>query len=154
LQVVPIALPPLRDREDDVLAIARHFLRAYAAEEGKRFKTFAHAAEAALAAYDWPGNVRQLQNVIRHAVVLHDGETVDHAMLPSPLGGERPAAVPLPAASPPKAEKPPVKPLWQVEREAIEAAIRLCGGNIPRAALLLEVSPSTLYRKRLGWRSA
>ncbi len=105
-------------------------------------------------AYDWPGNVRQVQNVVRHAVVLHDGETVTRAMLPSPLGAGRPdGANAAPVMSAHRAGVPSVKPLWQVEREAIEQAIRVCDGNIPRAASLLEVSPSTLYRKRLSWRT-
>ena len=86
LHVVPIALPPLREREDDVVLIAEAFLRQYASEEGKAFKGFEAAALAALRAHDWPGNVRQLQNVLRNAIVMHDGEALTLAMLPLARG--------------------------------------------------------------------
>ena len=94
LYVVPVEMPPLRDRGADVLLVARHFLASFAKEEGKRFRGFAADAEAALAGYGWPGNVRQLQNVVRNIVVLHDGERVERAMLPGMLlrtGAARPA---------------------------------------------------------------
>ena len=78
-------LPPLREREDDVLSIAQQFLVDYAEEEGKSFNRFHPDVEQVFRAYSWPGNVRQLQNVIRNVVVLHDGEQVTLSMLPSPL---------------------------------------------------------------------
>jgi DNA-binding NtrC family response regulator len=154
LHVIPIHLPPLREREDDVVEIARRFLVEYAREEGKRFAGMDPAVEQAIRAYPWPGNVRQLQNVLRNVVVLHDGDTVLPSMLPPPLSGQpAPAAagapVPPPAAA--AGSPPPVRALWIVEKEAIEAAIASCDGNIPRAAQLLEISPSTIYRKRLSW---
>jgi len=184
LHVIPIHLPPLREREDDVLSIAQQFLLDYAAEEGKNFNRFHPDVEQVFRAYSWPGNVRQLQNVIRNVVVLHDGEQVLPSMLPSPLNQpaqslhpqQRPPAqgstqgsghgvvengngfgqhtapgftalVAQPAAPEPR----PVRPLWQVEKEAIEEAIAACDGNIPRAAALLEISASTIYRKRMAW---
>ena len=73
LHVIPIHLPPLRERDGDVIEIARHFLTEYAAEEGKAFKKFDNAVEQVFASYNWPGNIRQMQNVIRNVVVLHDG---------------------------------------------------------------------------------
>ncbi|MFM8331314.1 MAG: sigma-54-dependent transcriptional regulator [Candidatus Methylumidiphilus sp.] len=154
LHVIPIVLPPLREREDDVLAIARRFLTDFASEEGKGFTGFTPEAEARLRAYPWPGNVRQLQNVIRNIVVLHQGKLVTADILPPPL--DKPvAAAPPPAAPSPTHEAQVVReailPLWIVEKEAIERAIAACDGNIPRAAALLEVSPSTIYRKRMGW---
>ncbi|NBB82637.1 MAG: response regulator, partial [Alphaproteobacteria bacterium] len=76
LHVIPVHVPPLRERGADVLQIAEHFLTDYAAEEGRRFERFADDASARLAAYHWPGNVRQLQNVVRNIVVLHDGVEV------------------------------------------------------------------------------
>ena len=85
LYVVPIELPPLRERGDDVLRIAQHFLASFAREEGRRFRGFTPDAETALMAYAWPGNVRQLQNVIRNVVVLHDADMVDAGMLPPPV---------------------------------------------------------------------
>ncbi|MDQ2696046.1 MAG: sigma-54 dependent transcriptional regulator [Pseudomonadota bacterium] len=157
LHVIPIHLPPLRERDSDVLAIAQRFLADYAAEEGRHFQRFAPEAQAALLDYDWPGNVRQLQNVIRNAVVLNDAETVTAAMLPPPLNRRRAALRPPAAAAKPAEPAAPaaghkaIRPLEEVEREAIEEAISLCDGNIPKAAALLNISASTIYRKRQAW---
>jgi DNA-binding NtrC family response regulator len=167
LHVIPIHLPPLRERDGDVIEIARHFLTEYAAEEGKAFTQFDEAAEAIFAKYSWPGNIRQMQNVIRNIVVLNDGEAVTAEMLPPPLN--RVAAAPAPSAVPAETlgamagteavsvEAPGqdsnIQPLWKVERDVIERAIEACDGNIPKAAAKLGVSPSTIYRKKLSWES-
>jgi len=143
LHVIPIRMPPLRERAGDVLDIARHLLAQYAREEAKPFVRFAPEAEAALRAHAWPGNVRQLQNAVRHVVVLHGGEVATAAMLP-PLDRAD-------AAAPP--DDPAVRPLRQVEKEAIERAVDRCGGDVPKAAALLGISPSTIYRKRAAWRT-
>ncbi|HYE51322.1 MAG TPA: sigma 54-interacting transcriptional regulator [Azospirillaceae bacterium] len=259
LQVISIELPPLRDRGDDIILIARQFLARYSQEEKKPFKGFSPEAEEILRTYAWPGNVRQLLNVVRNVVVLNDGEVIQPFMLPPPLnkptlivpplladprwaamagplplpfGQAMPGAAPqpgpaaqpgasdlaappnplmglpgtpvhvpadpAPAAPPvqgipiqvpaqaaaaaaaagvmpppvhsaihaavqgvaqPSAPQPPVwppadsperriRPLWMVEEEAIEQAIDLCGGNITRAAALLEINPCTIYRRR------
>ncbi|ALG70233.1 ATPase AAA [Azospirillum thiophilum] len=164
LHVIPIHLPPLREREDDVLEIARHYLAEFAQEEKKGFNRFSPEAEQALRHYHWPGNVRQLQNVVRIVAVLQDGDTVTAEMLPSPLGTPPHAASASPPASPPAAAAPvprphvppspdSIKPLWEVEKDAIEDAIAACDGNIPRAAALLQISASTIYRKRLAWQA-
>jgi two-component system repressor protein LuxO len=159
LHVIPIHMPALRDRKEDVLTLAHHFLLGYTQEEGKGFRGLAPAVEEIFLAYEWPGNVRQLQNVIRNVVVLQSGELVTPGMLPPPLNSGVPggpgnvAALRAGDSAPPPAEPAQLKPLWLVEREAIERAIEHCGGNIPRAAALLEVSPSTIYRKRQAWSS-
>ncbi len=160
LHVIAIPLPPLREREQDVLFIARHFLNAYGREENKDFKTFSPEVEHILLDYPWPGNVRQLLNVIRNIVVLHQGETVTSAMLPPPLDqiAIPEAIVPVIPATP-VTKKTPIEqigsivPLWQIEKQAIEQAIEFCAGNIPKAANLLEVSPSTIYRKLQVWQA-
>jgi len=151
LHVVPVALPPLRERGEDVIRLAEAFLARSAAEEGKRFLRLAPDAAALLRAHRWPGNVRELENAIRTAVVLHDGEELTAALLPMSVHAG--AAPPAPAAPAGRAPDPArrIRPLAEVEREAIEEAIRLCGGNIPKAAAFLGVSPSTLYRKREAW---
>lgn len=172
LHVIPIQLPPLRDRDGDVVEIAIKLLRDYAAEEGKAFCDFDAAAEACLRSCLWPGNVRQLQNVIRHIVVLHEGTTVTADMLPATV---RNASMHLSSLSTQSrryfgftdkqltgggsttvaaVDDEPVMPLWLLERDMIERAIRRCDGNIPRAAALLEVAPSTIYRKRQSWMEA
>jgi two-component system repressor protein LuxO len=156
LYVVPIELPPLRSRGADALLIARAFLAQFRREERKRFRRFSPEAEAAILGYPWPGNVRQLQNVVRNVVVLHEGEQVEAAMLPAPLlraaprGAEPvPVAETAPAAAPPAVE---VMPLAEMERRLILAALEQTGQDVPRAALLLEINPSTIYRKLQAWR--
>jgi two-component system repressor protein LuxO len=116
--------------------------------------------------------VRELENAIRTAVVLHDGDVVSATMLPATVreGGAKPAPAPTPPpppepevvkpAPPPSAPVEPravestkrIRPLAETEREAIEEAVRLCGGNIAKAAAFLGISPSTLYRKQESWR--
>ncbi|MBF0332720.1 MAG: sigma-54-dependent Fis family transcriptional regulator [Alphaproteobacteria bacterium] len=153
LHVIPIELPPLREREGDALELAQAFLARFAREEGKGFRRLSVDAGAALIACGWPGNVRQLENVIRSAVVLNDGEEMTAAMLPAlPSGGatrlpSAPVAAPVGLAG----GHPSLRPLWIQEREIIEEAIRVCDGNIPKAAAFLDISASTIYRKRQAW---
>jgi two-component system repressor protein LuxO len=158
LHVVPVRLPPLRERGEDVIAIAEALLARSASEERKHFQGFSDPAKAALLAHGWPGNVRELENVVRTAVVLNEGERVEAEMLSL-------QAAPPPPAPPPARGGPPhpmaggdaarlIRPLAELEREAIEHAVELCDGNIPKAAAYLGISPSTLYRKRAAWSAA
>jgi two-component system repressor protein LuxO len=156
LHVVPCAMPPLRERSDDVLLLARHFLALYGKEEGKEFADFDDSASRALLRYPWPGNIRELQNVLRNAVLFNQGRLITEAMLNrlDPNAAPRPTAGPVPIAAlaaMPRTGSGAVKPLWLVEKEAIEEAIALCNGNIPRAAALLEINPSTIYRRKAEW---
>jgi two-component system, repressor protein LuxO len=155
LNVVPIHLPALRDRGHDIIMIARHFLELFASEEGKQFDGFDPATERLLLAFPWPGNVRQLLNVVRNVVVLSQGGVVVPEMLPGAVRDTIPAAAfpqasPVPSAAAGGGEKP-VVPMWMIERDAIERAIEACGGNIGRAAALLEIDASTIYRRRRDW---
>jgi len=162
LHVVPVELPPLRDRDGDVVLIARHFLIKFAQEDEKAFRGFTADAEEILLKYRWPGNVRQLQNVVRSIVVLNDGEQVTAAMLPAELTRQgssaslvRPTEVlpePIKPSSKPTSEA--IRPLDDVIRSAIESAIAQSDGSIPRAAAALRVSPSTLYRRIQGWETS
>lgn len=167
LHVIPLAIPPLRQRENDTVLIARHLLRQYSKEENKSFRGFSETAESLLQMYDWPGNVRQLQNVLRNTIVLHDGPLITPDMMPPPLTGIRmeteefdttgisDPAMPSPEGLPQTdARQATITPLWKVEKQAIEHAIDHCENNIPRAAALLEISPSTIYRKRQQWETA
>lgn len=235
LNVLPIELPPLRERSSDIVLLAEKFLRKFAKEEGKSFQNLSAKVEQVLCHYPWPGNVRQLQNVIRNIVVLHTGDIVLPEHLPAPLnhpkwqtgftennapvteansatthlsqqnhqqsqphsqaldhlGQTNPATPlnhmqnvgnqngyangsPLPISA---HHTPPISfgthnaehqstqyqagfstddptqllTLAEVERRAIEHAIAVAGGNIPKAAALLDVSPSTIYRKKQNW---
>ncbi|WP_028118053.1 sigma-54-dependent transcriptional regulator [Ferrimonas senticii] len=170
LHVLPISLPPLRQRGDDVLLLARKFLQQYGQDEGKRFVGFSRQAEVCLTKFGWPGNVRQLQNLMRQIAVIHPGGKVAAEQLPQPLAQlHQPSTDTTPSQfqwqqSPPPALEavPPVATnqeslevaqgsLAEIERQAIERAIEQCDGNITQAASLLEVSPSTIYRKMQVW---
>ncbi len=161
LFVVPVQMPPLREREGDVLLIAEQFLAAMAAEEGKNFEGFSPDAEGALMSYSWPGNVRELQNVIRKAVILNDGPFIDGPMLA--IGGDLRAVIARAAMA--ANQDVPVEraggmtidlsqPFHVIERQIIEEAIRRSGDSILKASQMLEISPSTIYRKKDGWEAA
>lgn len=157
LHVVPVELPPLRDRGDDLDILAAHFLARFSAEEGKHFTGLSPEVSALFHRYEWPGNVRQLENVLRNVAVLNDGPVVLESMLPKELKSFAENLV-VPAANQNRSVKDThalaqqVKPLWLMEKDAILAALAHVGHDIPRAAVLLEVSPSTLYRKLQAWR--
>jgi len=157
LHVVPIEMPPLRDRGDDVLLIARRFLKQFGAEEHKLFSGLTAEVESVLAAYRWPGNVRQLQNVLRSIAVLEQGGIVKAEMLPREIRAPEtaPALSPDPVVPRPSSEraaaKPPIRPLAEIEREAIEKAIAICNGNLTEAARYLDINVSTIHRKRQQW---
>ena len=165
LHVLNIMLPPLRERGDDIMQLAEHFLEEYAKEEHKNFTGFSRETERLLTTYSWPGNIRQLQNLIRNTVVMHSGPVVTPDMLPpqqlmnvlrqqsSPLAADPQHVTGMLPSIGKAGGSETIRPLADVEREAIEAAIALCDGNIPRAAAALGVSPSTLYRKRQSWDS-
>ncbi len=152
LYVVPVELPPLRARGEDVLLIARHFLESFSAEEGKAFHGFDPGAEKLILNAAWPGNVRQLQNVIRNIVVLHDGPAVTSAMLPAQLIQAPPREAPAAPSHGTDQSAAVVEPLAVVEKRAILAALEHTAQDVPRAAALLEVNPSTIYRKLAAWK--
>jgi len=152
LNVVPILIPPLRDRGHDIIMIARHALELFAGEEGKQFDGFDPATERLLLGYPWPGNVRQLLNVVRNVVVLSQGGIVVPEMLPPTVRDTAaPALAPQPVVPMPAGGDRGIVPMWMIERDAIERAIEACAGNIGRAAALLEIDASTIYRRRRDW---
>ncbi|MPW36449.1 sigma-54 dependent transcriptional regulator [Vibrio sp. B1Z05] len=218
VHVIPITLPPLRERDKDIATLAKHFVKLYAKQDGKKFTGLTAETEARLKNYPWPGNVRQLQNIMRNVVVLNDGTKVEVSQLPPPLNtvsvnttavtkapikpvsavhitpesitpdpvdaDRHQATAPVTqfeSASPDekthhaptthaptthaptthdaqampnnvaRAEEYVIKPMWQVERETIQNAIKHCDGNVINAAVLLDLSPSTVYRKKQQW---
>lgn len=174
LHVIPLILPPLRQRGQDIIDIAQSLLILFSKEEGKDFTSFSEEVKRRIENYDWPGNVRQLQNVIRNIVVLQNGREVTDNMLPSPLNDISGTKIALSKVrhSPQidiskedksiysmistSSDREPVSksdivPLWQIEKRAIQLAIDACNGNIPQAAGLLQISPSTIYRKLQNW---
>ncbi|TOG27179.1 sigma-54-dependent Fis family transcriptional regulator [Vibrio parahaemolyticus] len=202
VHVVPIDMPPLRERGSDIVTLAKHFLTTYAKEDKKKFSNIDTEAQHVIKHYEWPGNVRQLQNIIRNIVVLNNDEKVTVAHLPAQLtqkktqartvtpvhvessspsnnltGHNAPAIqtqpiepaqpvqeVPVQQTQPTVGVETPshslspyfnadgsIRPMWQVEREAIQNAIAYCDGNVLNAAVMLELSPSTVYRKKQAW---
>lgn len=158
LHVVPIHLPPLRERGRDVIAIAQHMLTRYAAEEDKDFSAMDTAAEERLLAHSWPGNVRELGNVMQSAVVLNSGSTLTGDMLSKLIGPSRTNLEETHRPGVRNIQQPQlsskIEPLAVSERRLIEHAIALEGGKVRKAAVKLGVNPSTLYRKLNEWAEA
>ncbi len=157
LHVVPMHLPPLRERRGDIGLIAQSALKKFAHEEGRRFERISVEVLRIFAAYPWPGNVRQLLNVLRNVVVLHEGVEVAAHMLPREISGRAVAepgdiGAPLPEAEICEVAQFVGLTLSEFERSFVEATIDECNGSVPEAARMLDVSPSTLYRKREAWK--
>jgi DNA-binding NtrC family response regulator len=180
LHVFPISVPPLRARRDDIPGLARHFLTRIAAEEGKRVRGISAQAMALLAAYRWPGNVRQLENAVFRAVVLTDGDEIgvdEFPQIASQVSSDALAVQPLIEPSPamvaswPEPERPvgrdasslttthslpltdprgDVRPLDDIERDTIRFAISHYRGQMSEVARRLRIGRSTLYRKLEG----
>ena len=160
LYVVPVTLPPLREHREDIMQIADSFLAQFCAEENKSFSGFTLKAKEAMEQYLWPGNVRQLQNAIHQMVILYDDNLIEYSMLPDYVfTGDLKAGL-LPdedSVNDQHGESrnlthSAVVPLWKIEKYTIESAISACEGNVNKAAGLLEVAPSTLYRKLRSWK--
>lgn len=155
LHVVPIHMPALRDRSTDVVEIAETALKRFSAEESRSFTGIDPEVQTLFQTLAWPGNVRQLLNVLRNVVVLNDGPVVTLPMLPIEIHhAAETSARDVPDPAPDRRATLnglAGKTLAEIERMVIEDAIARCGGSVPRAARVLDVSPSTLYRKREGW---
>jgi DNA-binding NtrC family response regulator len=164
LNVFPVIVPPLRERADDILMLAEHFLRRFARKHGVKVTGFADSARGAIMAYRWPGNVRELQNTIERAVILSEaGRLVTAASLgmpsylalndlpPEPLGdlpGDEPAAAVLGTG------KGEIFRLDELQKQAIQAALRQTAGNRTQAAAALGISIRTLRNKLQEYRDA
>ena len=177
LHVFPVSVPPLRRRPEDIPELARHFLARIAAEEGKRLRGVSAQAMALLSAFRWPGNVRQLENTIFRAVVLADSEEIGVNEFPQVAAQ---VGLPTNAESEPRLELSPaivadwpesaadaeftmaapslrltdshgeMRPLDEIEREAIRFAIAHYRGQMSEVARRLKIGRSTLYRKLEG----
>ena len=155
LQVFPIRLPALRERLDDVPMLATLILNRLAHQTGKIFAPLTDDAKRLLSSYAWPGNVRQLENMLRWITTMLVGSDVNASIIEQAIVQfDNSCEIDGSKAKPRRAETSAdntIKPLWLVEKEAIQAAIEASEGNINRAASLLEVAPSTIYRKMQGW---
>ncbi|WP_025323226.1 sigma-54-dependent transcriptional regulator [Deferrisoma camini] len=140
LSVVPVHLPPLRDRPEDIPLLAEHFLRIYAEKNRKPVAGFTPEAMDLLVRHDWPGNVRELQNAVERAVILCLGERITPQELPPALQGAAAAAPQAPIPAGPRTLK-------DAERELILRTLEQTGGNRTRAAQILGISRQTLINK-------
>ena len=142
LNVFPIEVPPLRDRTEDILMLVEYFVRRYGRRAGKNFRSIDKKTLDLLQNYDWPGNIRELQNVIERSVILNSGETfaVDESWLSKQPARPRPQVV-----SPAPSER-----VSRTEREIIEAALAACRGRVAGpsgAAARLGIPSSTLENR-------
>jgi two-component system response regulator HydG len=140
LNVIALELPSLRDRRDDLVLLIDHFFQDMAVERESSPKALSSDALDAVMVYDWPGNVRELQNALEHAVVLSKGTLIEPGALPERITRRR--------REPLVAERSSPNPSLEViERAYIMWVLQAEGGNKTRAAEVLGIDPSTLYRK-------
>ena len=158
LQVFPVRLPALRERLDDVPMLATLILNRLSLQTGKTFNPLSDEAKRRLSSYVWPGNVRQLENMLRWMTTMLVGNDIDASIIEEAIAqfddSRETAGAPVKLRPAEPVSDNTIKPLWLVEKEAIQAAIEASEGNINRAASLLEVAPSTIYRKMQGWRDS
>ena len=153
LRVIDIILPPLRERGNDILLLADHFIARIAPKVGKTINGLSDQARQLLLQHRWPGNVRELEHVIERACVLCPGPTISTDHLPLdltslPRPAEQPAFADSGPAPPVFAQPEPVAPATTLSRaDRIVAALRTAGGNKAKAARLLGIDRTTLYRK-------
>ena len=136
--VIPLHLPPLRDRDDDISLLAQHFLRTFAEKSGKSDLHFSQAALHTLTSYRWPGNVRELMNAVEHGVALSSSAEVDTVHLP-------PRLLQSLDYLPPVQDRPAT--LAEVEKHYILKVLRETNGSQKKACKILDLSKTTLYRR-------
>lgn len=142
LNVVPITLPPLRERREDIPLLANHFLKRFASKNQKPMSGFTPEAMACLEGHDWPGNIRELENAVERAVVLCRGMSIDVRDLPEALASKTPSTMGGTIAIPIGR-----MPLEEVEMKVIEATLQQTGGDKNLTASLLGIAARTIYRK-------
>jgi len=157
LSVIPLRIPPLRERSEDIPYLAEHFLKKYNQENGKDIKGIDPEAMEAIKAYDWPGNVRELENCMERAVVMAEADWIRLSDLPLVLRSRR-----VEGSSPPEGESGKGipweigRPVWEIEKEYILRTLKEMKGNRTRAAAVLGISVRGLHTKlkEYGYRSA
>jgi len=141
LNVIPVYVPPLRERKEDVPLLADFFLRRYADKNEKDVKGLTHSAVERMSRYDWPGNVRELENAVERAVVLTKGDVIDADDLPRELSGggteSRAGSILVPIGM----------PLEEVERRLVFETLKHTKGDKRLAAQLLGIATRTIYRR-------
>jgi two-component system, NtrC family, response regulator HydG len=140
LNVITVRVPPLRERHEDVRLLAQHYLRVYAAKNGRKLEGFSNEALERLESYKWPGNVRELENLIERMVLLARKDRIDAEDLPEEVAGvkrpPRDAILELIGT-----------PLAEIEQRLLDETLRITGGNKTQAAKLLGIDVRTVARK-------
>ena len=147
LSVVPIVVPPLRQHRKSIEPLASYFLKLCAARMGKEIPEFSEAALQALLSYDWPGNIRELRNVIERGLILSPGSVVEADVLGIHVSGD---AAPVVSALAPAAgagASGEMIPLADLEKQHIAAVLQHVDGNRSKAAEILQIHRTTLYKK-------
>jgi two-component system response regulator HydG len=140
LNVITVRVPPLRERHEDIRVLAQHYLRVYAAKNGRKLEGFSNEALERLESYAWPGNVRELENLIERMVLLARKDRIDAEDLPEEVAGvkrpPRDAILELVGT-----------PLADIEQRLLDETLRITGGNKTQAAKLLGIDVRTVARK-------
>ena len=156
LNVVPIVVPPLRERREDIPLLIRHFMKLHAEEQGLRIKEVTPEAMNVFQQYEWPGNIRELRNLIERLMIMVPGNVIDTAQATTSLQVKPPGAAP---AAPGAVTQPAVNPLFTqpfdslrdarnaFEKEYIGRKLREHHWNISRTAEDLKIERSHLHRK-------
>jgi len=134
INVFSIQVPPLRERPDDILPLARFFVEKYARAMGKPAREIAPEAQAVLTAYRWPGNVRELENAVERAMVVGKGPALEVRDLPLAVGDG-------------SSDEPQARSLAALEKDHVARVLRDCDGNVTQAAKVLGIDRATLYNK-------
>jgi two-component system response regulator HydG len=145
LNVMHLAVPPLRERREDIPLLAQHFLQKYARRNRKAVKGFAPLAMDMFLKYEWPGNVRELENAVERAVILAPGEHVTEKQLPLAILRQHPDGERTPDAGLPTTDG--TRTLEAMEKEAIAATLAATNGNKSETARRLGISRKTLHNK-------
>jgi len=140
INVIPIALPPLRDRREDIPLIAEHFLAKYSEQMEKEISGITHETMKLLVQYDWPGNIRELENVMERAVALEHSPAILPESLPAGIRGETPRAATSPVEGLPDAGFDLEAHVKEIEMNYISEALKRAGGVQVKAAELLGMS--------------
>jgi transcriptional regulator with PAS, ATPase and Fis domain len=151
LAVVPIVLPPLRDRTEDIPTLVLHFLQKYNRRLNKQIDGLEPEALGVLLAYAWPGNIRELENLIERVLLFADGPLIQLKDLPESLRGAA-ATTPFPTLSSTSSSETGLKDIVrmhaaELEKDLITRALEETGGNVTRAAKLLQISRKSLQTK-------
>lgn len=146
LSSFPILIPPLRDRRGDIIILVEHFVKKFNEKLNKQIKGFNKNGLKTLYDYDWPGNIRELENLIERCIILADDEYIDSNLLPAHILSADPMSSVDLSSTQLFGENSPIIPFEKLKEEAIKHSIKVTGGNIVEAAKKLNIGRATLYR--------